>query len=54
MMSTPITHTTLTAAMITVENLAAQGHTSFKVWRQESAWHVSLSNVEVNSKGVER
>jgi hypothetical protein len=45
-------HITLSAAMITVENLVAQGHTSFKVWREESVWHVSLSNVEVNSKGV--
>ena len=45
-------HSALTAGMITVEGLVAQGHTSFKVWREESVWHVSLSSVEVNSKGV--
>jgi hypothetical protein len=45
-------HITLSAALVTVEDLVAQGHTSFKVWREESVWHVSLSSVEVNSKGV--
>lgn len=37
-------HITLTAAMITVEDLVAQGHTSFKVWREcKGQWNVIVN-----------
>lgn len=36
-------HITLSAAMITVEDLVAQGHTSFKVWRENSQWYVIVN-----------
>lgn len=37
------THITLSAAMITVEDLVTQGHTSFKVFRELGLWNVIVS-----------
>ena len=33
-------HSTLTSAMLSVESLVSQGHSSFKVWREDSQWYV--------------
>lgn len=33
-------HVTLSAAMITVEDLVVQGHTSFKVFKELGLWNV--------------
>lgn len=42
-------HITLIAAMITVGDLVAQGHTSFKVWREGKVWNVIVNTVHTNS-----
>ena len=36
-------HITLSAAMITVEGLVSQGHTSFKVFRELGLWNVIIN-----------
>ena len=36
-------HITLTSAMITVEDLVAQGHTSFKLFRELGLWNVIVN-----------
>ena len=42
-------HITLNAAMITVGDLVAQGHTSFKVWREGKVWNVIVNAVHTLS-----
>jgi hypothetical protein len=39
-------HVTLSSALLTVEDLVAQGHTSFKVFKEFGLW-----NVIVNGEG---
>ena len=39
-------HITLSAAMVTVADLVAQGHTSFKVWREGKVWNVIVNAVQ--------
>jgi hypothetical protein len=36
-------HVTLSAALITVEDLVAQGHTSFKVFKEMGLWNVIVN-----------
>lgn len=42
-------HTTLSAAMITVEDLVVQGHTSFKVFKELGLWNVIVNAVHTLS-----
>lgn len=42
-------HTTLSAAMITVEDLVAQGQTSFKVFKEMGLWNVIVNAVQTVS-----
>lgn len=42
-------HITLSAAMITVEDLVAQGHTSFKVFKEFGLWNVIVNAVQAHS-----
>lgn len=44
-------HNTFTAAMATIEELYAQGFTSFKLYKSDTFWWVGLSNVCVNDWG---
>ncbi|WP_391560683.1 hypothetical protein [Robertmurraya sp.] len=44
----PLQHTSLSAAMATVQNLANQGHTSMKVWRELGLWYI-IVNGEMNN-----
>lgn len=39
-------HITLSAAMITVEDLVAQGHTSFKVFKELGLWNVIANELQ--------
>ena len=41
-------HITLSAAMITIEDLVAQGHTSFKVFKELGLWNVIVNAVHTN------
>lgn len=43
------THVTLSAAMITVEDLVSQGHTSFKVFKELGLWNVITNAVQAHS-----
>lgn len=46
---TPSVHITLSAAMIRIEELASQGHTSFKVFRELGLWYTFVNtNVTQN------
>lgn len=38
-----IQHMTLSAAMITIEDLVEQGHTSFKVYKELGLWNVVVN-----------
>lgn len=40
----PLEHTSLSAAMITVQSLVSQGHTSMKVWRELGLWYTIVND----------
>lgn len=40
----PLQHTSLSAAMSTVQNLVSQGHTSMKVWRELGLWYTIVND----------
>lgn len=43
-------HTTLNAALSTIENLISQGHLSFKLYRSEGkVWNVIVNAVQAHS-----
>lgn len=42
----PLEHTSLAAAMSTVQSLVSQGHTSMKVWREFGLWY-TIVNINV-------
>lgn len=45
----PLEHTSLAAAMIAVQSLVSQGHTSMKVWRELGLWYTIVNdNVSQN------
>lgn len=39
----PLEHTSLSAAMITVQSLVSQGYTSMKVWRELGLWYTIVN-----------
>lgn len=46
---TPSVHITLSAAIIRIEELANEGHTSMKVWRELGRWYTIVNtNVAQN------
>lgn len=51
-----ISHSTLSSAMLSVEDLVSQGHSSFKVWREDSQWYVqtNVSTMESLVNGEEK
>lgn len=40
----PLEHTSLASAMIAVQNLVSQGHTSMKVWRELGLWYTIVND----------
>lgn len=40
----PLQHTSLSAAMIAVQSLVSQGHTSMKVWREFGLWYTIVND----------
>lgn len=45
----PLEHTSLASAMIAVQSLVSQGHTSMKVWRELGLWYTIVNtNVAQN------
>lgn len=43
-------HTTLNAALTTIEQLISQGHQSFKLYRSEGkVWNVIVNSVQAHS-----
>ena len=45
-------HTTLSAALSTIEQLVSQGHQSFKLYRSEGkVWNVIVNTVHTLSQG---
>ena len=44
-----IQHTTLNAALSSIENLISQGHQSFKLYRSEMVWNVIVNAVQAHS-----
>lgn len=40
----PLQHTSLASAMITVQSLVSQGHTSMKVWRELGLWYTIVND----------
>lgn len=49
----PLEHTSLASAMIAVQSLVSQGHTSMKVWRELGLWYtiVNTNVAHVVSEG---
>ena len=46
----PTKHTTLNAALLTIEYLISQGHSSFKLYRSEGkVWNVIVNAVQAHS-----
>lgn len=42
-------HSSLDSALLTIENLISQGHSSFKLYRSEKVWNVIINAVHTNS-----
>lgn len=40
----PLQHTSLASAIITVQSLVSQGHTSMKVWRELGRWYTIVND----------
>lgn len=40
----PSVHLSLSAAMLTVQDLVSQGHTSMKVWRELGLWYTIVND----------
>lgn len=40
----PLKHTSLSAAMCTVQSLVSQGYTSMKVWRELGLWYTIVND----------
>lgn len=38
-----ISHNTLSSAMLSVESLVSQGHSSFKLYRELNVWYVIVN-----------
>lgn len=43
-------HTTLKAALSTIEQLVSQGHSSFKLYRSEKVWNVIVNAVRTGTQ----
>jgi hypothetical protein len=45
----PLEHTSLSDAMLTVQSLVSQGHTSMKVWRELGLWYTIVNGNAVQN-----